>query len=52
MIEANSLLSELLGDYSGGIELSEADKQLLALPTHRKKFVLKMLALIDEDNKK
>ena len=43
-------VSELLGDYSGGIELSEADKQLLALPTHRKKFVLKMLALIDEDN--
>ena len=24
-------VSELLGDYSGGIELSEADKQLLAL---------------------
>ena len=44
-------VSELLGDYSGGMELSEADKQLLALPNHRKDFVLKMLALIDEDNK-
>ena len=42
-------VSELLGDYSGGITLSDTDRQLLELPKHRKEFVLKMLDLVDEE---
>lgn len=44
-------VSELLGDYSGGITLSDTDRQLVELPNSRKELLLKIHSMFEEDMK-
>ena len=45
-------VSELLGDYSGGITLSDEDKELFGLPKSRKQALLKIHSIIEDEIKR
>ena len=45
-------VSELLGDYSGGITLSDEDKELFDLPKSRKQVLLKIHSIIEDEIKR